>query len=124
HPPFPEGTLAQRLAMHQAKEPASIFADRKDAPAVLVDICRKMMAKKPEDRYQTSIDVAEALRGFLASRGRLSSETARALATAGSMGEGAATVRRRVGSAPPPRPVGRMPGERPSSDRQRGVGDT
>jgi hypothetical protein len=85
-----------------------------------------MMAKKPEDRYQTAIDVAEALRGFLVSRGKLSGEAARLLAAAGSLGDSAGTGRRRVGSAPPPRPAGRPSSDRPSSDKVRypGMGDT
>lgn len=124
HPPFPEGSLAQRLAMHQSREPASIFADRKDAPHELVDICRKMMAKKPEDRFPAAIDVAEVLRGFLVSRGKLTSETARSLASAGALKDASVGGRRRIGS-PPPR-SGQRPGDHPPSDKGKhpGMGDT
>lgn len=66
HPPFPEGTLPQRLMKHQKEEPGSIFIDRADAPKHLVEICNRMMAKAPEYRYQTAGEVAEALSGWLA----------------------------------------------------------
>ncbi len=59
HPPFPGGTLPQRLMMHQKQPPPSILLDRPDAPADLIEICLKMMAKKPDDRYQTAAEVAE-----------------------------------------------------------------
>ena len=65
HPPFPEGTLPQRLMMHQTKVPASIFNDRPDAPGELVEICERMMAKTPEARYQSAGEVAQALNGWL-----------------------------------------------------------
>ena len=39
HPPFPTGTLPQRIHAHQTQSPASIYEDRPDAPAALVDVC-------------------------------------------------------------------------------------
>ncbi len=69
HPPFPEGTLPQRLMMHQKKEPPSILVDRADAPEDLVAICRKMMAKRRDDRYPTAAAVAGALSEWLAAHG-------------------------------------------------------
>ena len=69
HPPFPEGTLTERLSKHQREEPKSIFEDRADAPATLVDICRRMMMKKPGERIQSAADVAEQLQHWLAGRG-------------------------------------------------------
>ncbi len=64
-PPFPEGTLPERLAAHQQKEPKDIQELRPDAPEDLIAICRKMMAKKPEDRYRSAREVAEALGEWL-----------------------------------------------------------
>ncbi len=61
HPPFQKGTLAQRMVAHQMQEPPSIFEDRPSAPGGLVEICQRMMAKKPEDRFQTAEEVSEAL---------------------------------------------------------------
>ncbi len=67
HPPFPEGTLAQRILKHQTEEPADIREDREDAPAALVEICQQMMAKKVDERYQTADEVAQDLAGWLSS---------------------------------------------------------
>ncbi len=68
HPPFPDGTLPQRLMMHQKQLPPSIFKDRPDAPQALVDICMKMMGKKPDQRYQSMFDVSAALADWLKSQ--------------------------------------------------------
>ncbi len=69
HPPFVGGTLPQRLMMHQKQPPPSILLDRPDAPADLIAICMKMMAKRPEHRYQSAAEVAQALRQWLADHG-------------------------------------------------------
>jgi len=65
HPPFPEGTLAQRVLKHQSEMPADIRVDRPDCPQGLITICTRMMAKKPERRYQTAREVADALEAWL-----------------------------------------------------------
>ncbi len=65
HPPFNEGTLTQRLMAHQTKEPTPIEEEREGVPESLVLVLRKMMAKKPEDRYQTMEEVSHALRDWL-----------------------------------------------------------
>ncbi len=67
-PPFPEGTMAQRLMKHQSVEPASIYSLRADAPYEMVTICSKMMAKKPEDRFQNCRAVCTALSRWIAAR--------------------------------------------------------
>ncbi|MEN6406330.1 MAG: serine/threonine-protein kinase [Thermoguttaceae bacterium] len=69
HPPFPGGTLAQRLMKHQKQPPPSIYQQRPDAPTDLVDICLKMMAKKPEHRYPSAAKVAEVLGQWLVHHG-------------------------------------------------------
>jgi serine/threonine-protein kinase len=69
HPPFPQGTLTERLLKHQKEEPASIYVDRPDAPPALVDTCRRMMMKDPAERIQTAAEVSTELRHWLASRG-------------------------------------------------------
>ncbi len=68
HPIFPDGTLAQRIAMHQSKLPAAITVDRPDCPQELCDICFRMLQKDPNDRYQTAQEVLDALRGWLRQR--------------------------------------------------------
>lgn len=66
HPPFPEGTLAQRIAKHQKVMPTSIRLLRDDCPGELEGICVKMIQKEPQYRYQSAADAAEALRQFAA----------------------------------------------------------
>ncbi len=61
HPPFPKGTLAQRIAMHQSKEPADIRESRPGCPDALIDVCQKMMKKDPQDRYQTCAEIKSVL---------------------------------------------------------------
>ena len=63
--PFPQGTIPQRLMQHQSAEPTDIRKFRPDAPEELIAICRKMMAKAADDRYQSADDVAEALAEWL-----------------------------------------------------------
>ena len=67
--PFPQGTIPQRLMQHQSAEPTDIRKFRPDAPPGLIEICRKMMAKSPDDRYQTADDVAHAVSEWLGDSG-------------------------------------------------------
>ena len=65
HPPFPDGTLPQRLLMHQKESPPSILKDRPDAPQELIDICLKTMAKNPNQRYQSMAELSQDLTKWL-----------------------------------------------------------
>src|SRR5262245_45563167 len=69
-PPFPEGSISERLLKHQTTKPESIFKARPDAPPSLVEICESMMAKKPIERPQTAGDVSSTLKEWLADRGK------------------------------------------------------
>ncbi len=61
HPPFPEGTLAERIVKHQTQQPSAIADQRPDTPSELIEICEKMMAKKPEDRFQSAGEISHLL---------------------------------------------------------------
>lgn len=61
HPPFPEGTLPERILKHQTQQPRPIPTERPDVPPQLVQVCRRMMAKRPEDRFQSAAEVITAL---------------------------------------------------------------
>ena len=61
HPPFTEGTLPQRILAHQKKEAPAITLDRPDCPPDLIAICKKMMAKKADNRQQSMLEVQENL---------------------------------------------------------------
>ncbi len=66
HPPFPDGTIAQRIAKHQKMMPEDIRKDRPDCPGELEGICVKMMQKDPKYRYPSCSAVAEVLGKWLA----------------------------------------------------------
>jgi serine/threonine protein kinase len=61
-PPFREGTALQKLLMHGTKYPEDPRYVRTDISDALIAILRKMMAKKPDDRYQTPVDLIYDLR--------------------------------------------------------------
>ena len=69
HPPFPEGTLAQRILKHQTEMPARLTTLRPDCPPELEAICWKMMQKKVEDRYANTREVAIELSRWLHANG-------------------------------------------------------
>ena len=52
-PPFPEGTVLQKLLQHQGDEPPDIRTFLPGAPAEIAQIIQKMMAKDPRQRFQT-----------------------------------------------------------------------
>ena len=62
--PFPEGTLMQKLMAHQHHDPAPVDRFREDVPSGVTAILRRMIAKQPEQRFQTPAAVALALLPF------------------------------------------------------------
>ena len=70
HPPFPEGSISERLLKHQVETPPSIINERPDAPHTLLHICEKMMSKDPDDRYQSAGEIADRLTEWLEDRGQ------------------------------------------------------
>ncbi|WP_299469603.1 FHA domain-containing serine/threonine-protein kinase [uncultured Gimesia sp.] len=62
--PFPTGTAAQKIQAHRQKTPQPISEIAPNVPAEVVSIVEKMMAKQPEDRYQSMHEVAAALKPF------------------------------------------------------------
>ena len=68
HPPFPEGTIAQRIAKHQKEMPQEIRKIRRDCPGELEGICWKLLQKDAKFRYPTATKTAEVLEEWLAKR--------------------------------------------------------
>jgi len=60
-PPFPEGTVLQKLLQHQEINPPDVRQFRPDLPDEVSRVLRKMMAKEPRQRYQDSGKLIEAL---------------------------------------------------------------
>ncbi len=51
-PPFPGGTVLQKLLQHQAEEPTDPRGLRTDLPEDVLRVLRRMLAKAPNQRYQ------------------------------------------------------------------------
>jgi serine/threonine protein kinase len=62
--PFPRGTLMEKLKQHESKEPPAVEQINSAVPKELGVVVRKLMAKKPEHRYQTPAELAQALEEF------------------------------------------------------------
>jgi serine/threonine protein kinase len=93
HPPFPEGTLAQRLMAHQTQEPVDLRAKLPDMPAELAAICRRMMAKSPSARHPSAAAARDALAAWLrADRERSAGNASAGNASAGSASAGSAPL--------------------------------
>jgi serine/threonine protein kinase len=60
-PPFAEGTLTERLMRHATVEAPELGMMRPGIPADLAAICRRMLAKRPEQRQQTPAELWLAL---------------------------------------------------------------
>jgi serine/threonine-protein kinase len=63
--PFPEGSAVEKMMAHQTKEPMPIKELAPDAPDGLVAVVKKLMSKKPEERYSACDAVVEALEPFI-----------------------------------------------------------
>ena len=56
-PPFPEGTMLQKLLSHSSDLPSDPGEFRDDVPDRLVEILARMLAKKPEHRQQDASEL-------------------------------------------------------------------
>jgi serine/threonine-protein kinase len=65
-PPFPSGSIAQRIAKHQKEMPQEVRKLRQDCPGELEGICWKLLQKDPIYRYTTAQQTAEVLEAWLA----------------------------------------------------------
>lgn len=63
-PLFPDGRTAQKLVWQQVKEPVPIDRLRPEVSPELADVVHTLLQKRPEDRYQTPMEVFEALELF------------------------------------------------------------
>jgi eukaryotic-like serine/threonine-protein kinase len=59
--PFPGGTLIQKLDKQRWATPVSADQLRPEIPPAVATVVRKLMAKKPADRYQTAAELVAAL---------------------------------------------------------------
>jgi len=59
--PFPGGTATEKLLRHRLDEAPAVDKVRSDVPPGVAAVIGKLMAKKPEDRFQTPAELADAL---------------------------------------------------------------
>lgn len=67
-PPFNKGTLAQRIVMHQTRQPPAVRKLCPECPEELQQILTHMMEKDPDKRFQTCRDVARVTTQWLAGK--------------------------------------------------------
>ncbi len=78
-PPFPEGTVLQKLLQHQGDQPPDIREFRPELPEEAARVMQKMLAKNPSHRYSHPTELVEDLTGLayhvglhpLGSRGKI-----------------------------------------------------
>jgi WD40 repeat protein/serine/threonine protein kinase len=64
-PPFSGGTKIEKIVSHQLEEAPRLGRVRPEVSAELGAVVRKMLAKHPDDRYQTAAEVIAALDPFI-----------------------------------------------------------
>ncbi len=64
HPPFPDGGLGERILKHLQEDPPDIRQFNARATEELWELLRKMLAKRPEDRFQTPSELLSALKAL------------------------------------------------------------
>lgn len=63
--PFEGNTISEKLVAHKMRAPLDVTVLRPDVPAAVRDVLGRMLAKDPQQRYQTPAEVVEALSGLL-----------------------------------------------------------
>jgi serine/threonine protein kinase len=59
--PFVGGSMTQKLLWHQARAPQPLEEVRPGVPAEVAAVVQQLMAKKPDDRFQTPAELVDAL---------------------------------------------------------------
>ncbi len=68
HQAFPGDSPIERLGRRINNRPVPVTDRRPDLPSSLVTVLDKLLATKPQDRYQTAAEAAEALQGLIRPR--------------------------------------------------------
>lgn len=70
-PPFPEGTVVEKILAHQSVLPPDVRELRPDVPEVVAGVLSAMLAKRPEDRFQSPLELSAALTSCIEQLGLL-----------------------------------------------------
>ncbi len=62
--PFPEGSLTERIYHHVETDPGDIREKNPKVSPALAAVLQRMLAKKPEDRYQTPLELLKDLKNL------------------------------------------------------------
>lgn len=65
-PPFPDGSIAQRIAMHASREAPLISSLNPACPEAVAQLAHSMMRKKKEDRLQSCRELIHEIRAIQA----------------------------------------------------------
>jgi serine/threonine-protein kinase len=65
--PFPGGSTMEKLIRHGTEQPVPVTNQRRDVPPEVAAVVLKLLAKRPEERYQTPNDLAAALEPYAVS---------------------------------------------------------
>jgi serine/threonine-protein kinase len=136
-PPFAEGATLDKLLRHQTEPPQPLRKARPDAPPGVAAVVERLLAKRPDDRFQTMAVVAAALGALAAkaakidtpmpgaSRTRAAAKTIKvAVSPSALASNGKATVRRRAVRRPPtpvPAPPPPAPRRAQPSNRRKAI---
>lgn len=63
-PPFPGGSIVDKLIAHHQRTPRAVNELRPDIPPEVAAIVARMLAKEPRDRFQTPAELSHALQPF------------------------------------------------------------
>jgi serine/threonine protein kinase len=67
-PPFKDENPVRRILRHATEQPRPLQEHNREVPAKLNQIVVKLLAKKPEDRYQTPAALSNELKAFLSAQ--------------------------------------------------------
>jgi hypothetical protein len=77
HPPFASGSAEKKLRAHSETPPQPIEQLRDDIPGELAELTRRMMAKDPQDRFQSTAELIAAIDHVIARRASSRSKSIR-----------------------------------------------
>ena len=102
-PPFPEGSMTNKLQAHAVKPAPDPRADNEWVTEAMVAVLQRMMAKNPDDRYQTPEELLKDLSRPTLTRGGAADELYSAISESEDIGEAAKPAKRtpKSGKLPP-----------------------
>lgn len=102
-PPFPDGSMTNKLQAHSTKTPPDPRSENESVTEATVAVIQRMMAKKPEDRYQTPEELLKDLGSRTLTRGGVNEEVYSAISENDELAEAPKPAKRGLpaGSLPP-----------------------